>query len=79
MWQKRVAVGEVGIGVNRHRRDLELATQRALVEAFDVLELVDVSQVFGVDLAFGKRVEHERVVRIRAVGDVDGGGQGARG
>ena len=72
MRKQRVAVAEVGVGVNRDRRDLELAAHRALVEALDVLQLVDVGQPFGIDLPGGERVEHERVVRVRAVGDVDG-------
>ena len=71
--QQRVAVGQVGVGVDRDRGDLELTAHRALVQRLDVLQLVDVGEAFGVDLPGGERVEHERVVGIRAVGDVDRG------
>ena len=47
------------------------AAQGALVERLDVGELVYVAQLAGVDLALGEGVEHEGVVRIGAVGDVD--------
>src|SRR6185312_10311272 len=71
--EQRVAVGEVSVCVNGDRGDLELGAQRALVERFDILQLVDVAQIAGVNLPFGERVEHERVVGIGAVGDVNGG------
>ncbi len=58
--------------MDRDRGDLELAPPGALVERLDVGQLVDVAQVAGVDLAFGERVEHERVVGVGTVGDVDG-------
>src|SRR4029079_17719675 len=43
-----------------------------LVKGLDSGQLVDVSETSGLDLPFRQRVEHERVVGIRAVGDVDG-------
>ena len=67
---------EVGVGVNRDGRDLELRAGAPLVQRLDVGQLVDVAQVAGVDLALGERVEHERVVGIGAVGDADGAGHG---
>jgi len=69
-----VPVSEVGVCVDGDRGDLELRAQGALIERFDILQLVDVAQVAGIDFPFGERVEHERVVGIRAMGDVDGGG-----
>jgi hypothetical protein len=54
--EQRVAVGEVGVRVDRNGGHLELTAQRALVERFDVLKLVDVGEAFGVDLPVGERV-----------------------
>src|SRR5690242_10613669 len=70
-----IRIGEICIGVNRDCRDLELSAQRALVERLDILELVNIAQLAGIDLPFRKRIEHERVVRIRAMSDVNGAGQ----
>ena len=71
--QQRVAIGQVGVGVNRDRGHLELTAHRALVERLDVLQLVNVGEAFRVDLPGGERVEHERVVGVRAVGNVNRG------
>ena len=52
------------------------AAPGALVERLDVGELVHVAEVAGVELPFRQRVEHEGVVGVGAVGDVDGLGHG---
>jgi hypothetical protein len=57
--------------MNRDRRDLELAGQRTPVEGFNVGQLVDVAER-GVDEALGERVEHERVVGVGGMADMDG-------
>ena len=61
--------------------DLELAkslcAECPLVQSLNVLKLVDVYESFGVDQPLSERIEHERVVGIRAVRDADdasGGG-----
>ncbi len=63
--------------MNRHRGDLELGAQRAPIERLDVLQLVHITQVAGIELPFGERVEHERIVGIGTVGDTDGLGHGS--
>ena len=69
--QQRVLVREVRVGVERHGGDLVLALERRAVQRLDVRQhLVDLDAA-GVDVAARQAVEHERVVRIRAVGDGD--------
>ena len=72
MREERVAIGEMRVRVDRDRGHLELALERAAVERLDVLQLVHVVEVAGVDLPLGERVEHERVVGVGAVRDSDG-------
>src|ERR1035437_6741411 len=57
--------------MNRDGGNLELAPQRTLAERLDVPQFVDVCEAFGVDQPLGKCVEHERVIRVGAVGDMD--------
>ena len=71
MRQQRVAVGEVGVGVDRDGGDFELARSARWFSDLDVLQLVDVGEPFRIDLAGGERVEHERVVGVRTVCDVN--------
>src|SRR5258708_15351448 len=73
VWEQRVAIAEIRVGVNRDRRNLELSAHGALIERLDVLQLVDVGESFRIDLPRGERIEHERVVGIGAVGDVNDG------
>src|SRR5688572_22088043 len=70
--EQRVSIGEIGIRVDRDRRHVELTAQGAAVQSLDVLQLVDIAQALGVDLSVGEGVEHERVVGVRAVGEMDG-------
>ena len=53
--------------MNRNRGDVELSAQRTSIQRLDVLQFVNVADAFSVDLPVGERVEHECVVRIRAV------------
>ena len=55
--------------MDRDRGDLQLGSEGPLVQRFDVAELMHVLERARVELAFGQGVEHERVVRVRAVGD----------
>src|SRR6185503_1277312 len=64
-------IGEIRVCVNRDRSDFQLSLQGATVERLDVLQLVGVRQVAGVDQAFGERVKHERVVGVGAVPDAN--------
>ena len=73
--EQRVPLSEVRIGVQRDRRDLELAPERAPVQRFDVAQLVDVAPAAGVDLAGRERPEHERVVGIGAMRQMDRAGR----
>src|SRR6185503_17041446 len=59
--------------------DLELTPERALIQRLDVLQLVNVAQPFRVDLALRERVEHEGIVGVWAMRDVNGAGQLTRG
>src|SRR5262249_9196740 len=69
--QEDVAVGQMRVGVKRNRADLVRAFEGGTVQRLDVrqhvLEFVPVRR-HG---AARQAVEHERVVRIRAVRDVD--------
>jgi len=71
--EQGVAVGEVGVGVERDRGDLQLAGEGAAVQRLDVGQLVHVATVAGVDLALRHRPEHEGVIGIGAVRDADQG------
>src|SRR2546429_2100838 len=62
--------------MQRYRRRLELASQRAAVQRLDVGELVLVAPGAGVDLAGRERPEHEGVVRIGAVREANGAASG---
>ena len=70
--QQGVPVRQVGVGVDRDRRDLELAAPGALVEASRYRSARGRSGAAVSTLPVGERVEHERVVGVGAVGDVDG-------
>ena len=72
--QQSVGIGQIGVGVNRDRGDFELTAQRALVERFYILELVDVMEPVGLDFALGESIKHECVVGVGAVRDVNGAG-----
>ena len=69
--EQGIAVGQVGEGVDADGGDFELTVQGTPVERFDVFELMNEPQAAGVELVVGERVEHERIVRIRAMPDAD--------
>jgi hypothetical protein len=46
---------------------MKFATQRALIQCFDVLENMLKAVAPGIDLVFGKRIKHERVIGIRGM------------
>ena len=64
--------------MNRDGGHLELGPPGALIQGLDVRQLVDVTQVAGIDLPLGERVEHEGVVGVGAVSDVDGASHGVK-
>ncbi len=66
-----VPLGDGRIGRAGHRRDLELAGGGAAVQRLDVLQHVLDPDAGDRHLAVGEGVEHERVVRVRAVPDPD--------
>src|SRR5205823_438678 len=76
VWKQRVAIGEVSVGVNGNRSYVELTTKRATIKRLDVLQLVDVVDSLRVDLSVSERIEHESVVRIGTVREMDGAGWG---
>ena len=53
------------------RGNFVFAFHRAAVEGFDVFQKMDVSQIASIDFLRGKRVEHECIVRIRTVRNMD--------
>ncbi len=65
--EQDVAIVQVRVGVHRKRRDLELAVFGALIQGFDVLQNVLELEPFGFDEPFRERIEHERIIRIRAM------------
>ena len=73
--QQRIAIGEVGVGVQRDGRHFELAREGAAVQRLDVRELVDIAAVARVDLTSRERPEHEGIVRVRAVRQPDRAGR----
>ena len=78
MSEQGVAIGEVRVGVQRDGGDFQLARERAAVQAFDVAELVNVPPAAGVDLARCHRPEHEGVIGVGAVRDMDCAGNRGR-
>ena len=62
--------------MNGDRGHLQLRAPGALVEGLDIGELMHVADIAGVELPFRERVEHEGVVGVGAVGDVDESGHG---
>src|SRR2546422_7551785 len=65
--EQRVAIGEVGVCVERDGRHFQLAGEGAPVQGFDVAELVHVAAVAGVDPPRGERPEHESVLPVPTV------------
>ena len=65
--QERVFVEQVGVGVDRDGRDVQLAAHGPLVERLDVLENVLEAVLAGFDLVVGECPEHEGVVGIGTV------------
>ena len=51
--------------------DVELTAQRPLIQGLDVLQLVDVLDILCIHFSFGQRVEHERVVGIGTVSEMN--------
>src|SRR2546423_8012457 len=70
--EQGISVRQIRVRVNRDCRDFELRAQCSLVQRLDVLQFMDITQIARVDLAFGERVEHERVIGIGAMSNVDG-------
>ena len=69
--QQGVAVEEVRIGMERDRRHFVAPLEGRAVQALDVgQDLIDLEPGRG-HRAAGEAVEHERVVRVRTVGDRD--------
>ena len=66
----------MGVGVDADGGDFQFAAERPAVERFDVLEFVDEAQAPRVDFVVSERVEHERIVGIRAVAEADEQGAG---
>ena len=64
-------IGQMRISVQAERGELQLAGEGAAVERFDIDQLVDELVGTGVDLAVGQAMEHERIVRIRAMADAN--------
>src|SRR5213594_3240373 len=63
-------VHELGDIESLNRR--ALTGERAAVQTLDVAELVHIAPAVRIDLPGGHRPEHEGVVGVGAVGDVDG-------
>jgi hypothetical protein len=57
--------------MNGDSRHLKLARQGALVERFDVLQLMHKLDFTGVDFSGGEGVKHESVVGIRRMRDAN--------
>src|SRR5688572_13734930 len=71
MRQQRVSVSQIREGVDRDCRDLKVAAEGALVERFDVLQLVHILEIVRVYTPRSQRVEHERVIAVGTVRDAD--------
>src|SRR4029077_13043413 len=68
-----VAVGQMGVDVEGEGGDLVGALEGGLVQALDVLQDVADLEPLGIEQPLGEGVEHEGIIRVRAVGDADGG------
>ena len=68
---QRVFVLHVGIGVEGNRADIVDAFLGFLVECLDVAKRVGETQAGGTDFVRGQGVEHERVIGVGAVRDMD--------
>ena len=71
MRKEHVAVRQVRVGVEGDRRHGKLPLERPPVQALDVGELVREREALGCNAPLRERVEHEGVVRVRAVRDRD--------
>ena len=69
--QQCIPVLHEWVRVQRDRSHLEAALERPLVQGLDVLQDLLEPEAPRVDRAGGDRPEHERVVRIRAVSELD--------
>ena len=69
--EEQVTVGEIGIGVEGHGGDVELARDRSAVQRLDVGELVREDEALRVDVALRETVKHESVVGVRAMREGD--------
>src|SRR5262249_36667735 len=65
--QQRVLVQDMSIGMDGHRGHVELRVHRAPVQCLDVLNDVSEAELAAIDFSSSQAIEHEGVVRIRAV------------
>ena len=63
-WQQQIFVPEVGVGMDRDRRNMQLAAQRLFVQRLNILEPVFETITPQIDFIRRHRVKHESVVRI---------------
>ena len=68
---ENVAVAQVGVGVNAHGRQFQLALEGAAIERLDVDQFVREAIAARIDFALGQGIEHEGVVGIGTVADAD--------
>ena len=61
----------MGIGVQAQGRQFQLAAERPAIERFDIHQFVPEDVRSGVDLAAGQGIEHERIVGVGTMADVD--------
>ena len=71
MRQQDVLVGQMRVGMKRHGRDLVLALEGRAIQRLDVRQHVHELEVAAGHLAAGQAVEHERVVGIGRMGDMN--------
>src|SRR5262249_39115352 len=66
-----VLVSQVGVSMQAECRQFEFARKGPPVERFDIDKLMFKTVWSAVDLIFGESVEHEGIVRVRAVPDAN--------
>ena len=62
--QQQILVRDVGVGVNRDRGNMQLASHGAFVQRLNVFQLVFETIAAQIDFVRRHRVKHERVVGI---------------
>src|SRR6185437_10319638 len=65
--QYGVLVGDIGVGMDRNGGDFQTPFERPLIQRLDITQDMLEPQTFSIDMALRQTIEHERIIRVRAV------------